>query len=81
MYLKPTRRSSTTCAPKRRAMRVTSPVVTSVFTTIGEAGIRPCRANCASLKCVNRAAISLPVTNRQSGVRGQGSGAREAGPR
>ena len=65
MYLKPTSRLSTTCALKWRAMRVTWPVVTSVLTTIGDGGSRPCCDSLFSLKWVSRAAISLPVTKRQ----------------
>ena len=33
--------------------------------TIGDGGSRPCCASLFSLKCVSRAAISLPVTKRQ----------------
>ena len=44
-------------------MRVTSPVVTSVVMTIGLAGNLCSSASLASLKCVSRAAIALPLTN------------------
>src|SRR4051794_12580938 len=58
-------------------MRVTWPVVTSVQTTIGDGGNRPCCESLLSLKCVKSAAISLPLTKRQpprgeGGKRGRG---------
>ena len=81
MYLKPTSRSSITWAPKWRAMRVTWPVVTSVLTTIGDGGSRPCCDSLLSLKCVSRAAIWLPVTKRQAAGAVRRHGAEAVGVR
>ena len=50
MYLKPTSRFSTIWALKCRAMRPTIDVVTSVVTTIGDAGIVPDFASWLNLK-------------------------------
>ena len=64
MYLKPTSRLSTTWALKCRAMRLTIDVVTSVVTTIGEAGIRPGLGELAQLEVREQQQISLPVMKR-----------------
>ena len=58
---RPCARFSTIWAWKCRAMRVICVVVTSVLTTIGLRGMRPCSVSLASLKWVSRAAMTLPL--------------------
>ena len=65
MYLKPTSRLSTTCAPKCRAMR--RDLARRHLRRHDDrrrAAAARARAACCSLKCVSRAAISLPVMKR-----------------
>ena len=50
MYLKPTSRLLTTCAPNCRPMRVISQVVTSVVMTIGDGGSDPDAGQLAQLE-------------------------------